>query len=65
MTISQLVQCWINGNLTTVIDHVLGLDNPAQIAYYAGSIILEFESQATDAAAGDSHAFLVMLTNRM
>ncbi len=64
MNIEQLVQCWINGNRKDVIDYVLGLDNPAQVAYYTAGIVWEFEAMNTT-SLGNTLTFQNMLTSRM
>lgn len=63
MNIKQLVQCWINGNHTDVIDYILELDNPAQVAYYTAGVIWEFENAR--GVSDDTFTFQNFLANRM
>ena len=58
MTIQECVDSWFNGNLSTVIDYIVGLPSNAQSAYYATIISKELYGRE------DWHTFQVMLANR-
>jgi len=60
MTVDECVESWINGNLTHVVDYVVGLENPAVVAYYSGSIVWALRDRIDD-----SLTFLGLLTDRM
>ena len=59
MTIDQCIESWINGNLSTVVDHVISRPTAAEVAYYAGSIASRLKDR------GEPLTFLNMLSSRI
>lgn len=61
MTIDECVESWINGNLTHVVEYVLGLDSPVQIAYYSAGIVVKLQALNED----EPQIFLNLFAARM
>ena len=61
MTIDQCIESWINGNLSTVIDHVISRPTAAEVAYYAANIARELTGKDNR----EPVTFLTMLSNRI
>lgn len=62
MTIDECVDSWTNGNRSTVVDHVISRNSPAEVAYYAAAIACKLEIDLSDL---DPHAFLNMISTRI
>ncbi len=61
MTIDECDETWINGNLSTVIGHVISRSTHAEVAYYAAAIACQLKEQG----ALDSDTFLHLIAARM
>lgn len=61
MTIDDCIDSWINGNLSTVVDHVISRPTSAEVAYYAAAI----SSRLKGLNESEPHTFLNMLSNRI
>lgn len=59
MTVQECVESYINGNLTDVVDYVVGLDT-ASAAYYSGAIVWALRDRIDD-----SLSFLGLIADRM
>ncbi len=58
MTVQECYDSWINGNRSTVVDHIINLPTKAEVAYYAAGIVYLLE-------VDDAYAFQCMIAARM
>lgn len=59
MTVDECVESYINGNITEVVDYVVG-QSPASAAYYSGAIVWALRDRIDE-----SLSFLGMIADRM
>ena len=52
MTIDECVDSWTNGNLSTVVDHVISRNSPAEVAYYAAAVACKLPPARRSAEEG-------------